>query len=349
MSDAAILTGYRNTIFYAVLGTAINMLMTIAIAYPLSKKNFRGRGILTVMCMITMFFSGGMIPTFLVIKEIGLYNSYWALLLPKALSVWNMFLLRNYFQIHSTWAYESAQVDGCLGIQILWQIVSPLSKSILAVLVIFYVVGHWNAYFDAILYLDKAELYPLQVILRSILLQGQGGLLNNSGVVNTVDQMLVYESMKYAVIIVASLPVLIMYPILQKYFDQGIMVGSIKGWWEDKYEIVNFNKYNGSLSKSSGRGKYGMLSFELLLLPDIVLWIWIFTICQIPGMPMSLDSWQDWTEHIKEYACSLDIEFSQSHSYFYHFLFSAYYWQGLARGAYTPFVYGSSVLGIPGW
>ena len=230
MSDAAILTGYRNTIFYAVLGTAINMLMTIAIAYPLSKKNFRGRGILTVMCMITMFFSGGMIPTFLVIKEIGLYNSYWALLLPKALSVWNMFLLRNYFQNSiAPELIESAQVDGASEFRILWQIVLPLSKSILAVLVIFYVVGHWNAYFDAILYLDKAELYPLQVILRSILLQGQGGLLNNSGVVNTVDQMLVYESMKYAVIIVASLPVLIMYPILQKYFVKGIMVGSIKG------------------------------------------------------------------------------------------------------------------------
>ena len=230
MSDAAILTGYRNTIFSAVLGTAINMLMTIAIAYPLSKKNFRGRGILTVMCMITMFFSGGMIPTFLVIKEIGLYNSYWALLLPKALSVWNMFLLRNYIQNSiAPELIESAQVDGASEFRILWQIVLPLSKSILAVLVIFYVVGHWNAYFDAILYLDKAELYPLQVILRSILLQGQGGLLNNSGVVNTVDQMLVYESMKYAVIIVASLPVLIMYPILQKYFVKGIMVGSIKG------------------------------------------------------------------------------------------------------------------------
>ena len=228
-----------NDIFIRSIGVSfltslLTALLSVAVctlaAYVLSKKYLVGRKFFTVIFMITMFFSGGMIPTFLVIKEIGLYNSYWALLLPKALSVWNMFLLRNYFQNSiAPELIESAQVDGASEFRILWQIVLPLSKSILAVLVIFYVVGHWNAYFDAILYLDKAELYPLQVILRSILLQGQGGLLNNSGVVNTVDQMLVYESMKYAVIIVASLPVLIMYPILQKYFVKGIMVGSIKG------------------------------------------------------------------------------------------------------------------------
>lgn len=201
-----ILTGYRNTIFYACVGTVINILMTIALAYPLSRRDFRGRGILTALCTITMFFSGGMIPTFLVIKDIGLYNTVWAMMIPKCISVWNMFLLRNYFQ-HSVpeELIESARVDGASEWRTLWQIVLPLSQIHLAVLVIFYVVGHWNAYFDALLYLEDRELFPLQVILREILLQGQGGLLDMGGVINTVDQLLIYESLKYAVIIVASI------------------------------------------------------------------------------------------------------------------------------------------------
>jgi putative aldouronate transport system permease protein len=224
-----ILIGYRNTIFYAVVGTTINILMTIALAYPLSKRDFRGRGILSVMCTITMFFSGGMIPTFLIIKNLGLYNSVWALIIPKSISVWNMFLLRNYFQnsIPSE-LIESSRVDGASEWRIMWQVVLPLSKSIIAVLTIFYVVGHWNAYFDAILYLEDRAKYPLQVILREILMQGQGAFDSGSGI-SSVDQLMAYESMKYAVIIVASAPVLALYPFLQRYFVKGIMVGSIKG------------------------------------------------------------------------------------------------------------------------
>jgi len=228
-SNNDILTGYRNTIFYAVVGTALNILMTIAMAYPLSKKDFRGRGILSVMCTITMFFSGGMIPTFLIIKKLGLYNSVWAMIIPKALSVWNMFLLRNYFQNSiPNELIESSRVDGASEWRILWQIVLPLSKSIIAVLVIFYVVGHWNSYFDAILYIDDRGKYPLQVILREILMQGKGAFDTGSGG-SSLDQLMAYESMKYAVIIVASAPVLAMYPFLQRYFVKGIMVGSIKG------------------------------------------------------------------------------------------------------------------------
>lgn len=225
-----ILIGYRNTIFYAVVGTLVNILMTIALAYPLSKPDFRGRNLLTIMCTITMFFSGGMIPSFLVIKNIGLYNSVWALIIPKSISVWNMFLLRNYFQTSiPSELIESSRVDGASEWRILWQIVLPLSKAILAVLVIFYIVGHWNSYFDAILYLDDRGKYPLQVILREILLQGQGAMGDSSGGISTIDQLMAYESMKYAVIIVASVPVLVLYPFLQRYFVKGIMVGSIKG------------------------------------------------------------------------------------------------------------------------
>ena len=225
-----ILVGYRNTIFYAVVGTLVNILMTIALAYPLSKADFRGRTFLTIMCTITMFFSGGMIPSFLVIKNIGLYNSFWAMILPKSISVWNMFLLRNYFQTSiPSELIESSRVDGASEWRILWQIVLPLSKAILAVLVIFYVVGHWNSYFDAILYLDDRGKYPLQVILREILLLGQGAMGDSSGGTSTIDQLMAYESMKYAVIIVASVPVLVLYPFLQRYFVKGIMVGSIKG------------------------------------------------------------------------------------------------------------------------
>lgn len=229
-SNMDILVGYRNTIFYAVVGTLVNILMTIALAYPLSRADFRGRGILAVMCTITMFFSGGMIPTFLIIKDIGLYDSVWALIIPKSISVWNMFLLRNYFQTSiPSELIESSRVDGASEWRILWQVVLPLSKAILAVLVIFYVVGHWNAYFDAVLYLEDRGKYPLQVILREILLQGQGAMGDTSGGISSVDQLMAYESMKYAVIIVASAPVLAMYPFLQRYFVKGIMIGSIKG------------------------------------------------------------------------------------------------------------------------
>lgn len=182
-----ILTGYRNTIFYACVGTVINILMTIALAYPLSRRDFRGRGILTALCTITMFFSGGMIPTFLVIKDIGLYNTVWAMMIPKCISVWNMFLLRNYFQ-HSVpeELIESARVDGASEWRTLWQIVLPLSKSILGGAGYFLCGRTLECLFRRAALSGGSGALPAAGNPAEILLQGQGGLLDMGGVINTV-------------------------------------------------------------------------------------------------------------------------------------------------------------------
>jgi putative aldouronate transport system permease protein len=204
--------------------------MTVLGAYPLSQKDFFGRNAITFFLTITMFFSGGMIPTYILIKSLHLYNNFWVMILPGAVSMWNLIIMRNYFQ-HSipTELYEAAYVDGCTKTGILFHIVLPLSKPILAVMVIFYGVGHWNAYFDAMLYLSNSKKYPLQLVLRDILLKNEMGAMTGGSSDASGDQMLLSETLKYAVIIVASAPVLVLYPFMQKYFVQGVMSGSIKG------------------------------------------------------------------------------------------------------------------------
>lgn len=226
-----ILLGYRNTIFYAFAGTFINIVLTTIGAYVLSRPDLSGRTALTFLISFTMFFSGGMIPTFITIKSFGMLNTVWAMLLPGAISATNLLIMRNYFQ-HSVpqEIIEAACVDGCSNVGTLCRIVVPISGSIIAVMVIFYFVGHWNAYFDAMIYLNNKELYPLQVFLREILIQNQLG--DMSGGVDTVGQTemtLLYEALKFAVIVVATLPILCLYPFMQRYFVKGVMVGSIKG------------------------------------------------------------------------------------------------------------------------
>ena len=228
--DPMIMTGYRNTLFYTVTGTAINLVMTILAAYPLSRKDWVGRGFFMGMLMFTMFFSGGIIPTYLMMNSLGMVNTVWAMILPGAVSVYNTIIMRTFF-VNSIppELQEAAQVDGCSNTRLLLQIVLPLSKQILAVMVLFYGVAHWNAFFNALIYLTESKRYPLQLVLRSILIQNTAsqdmlGDLDTMG-----SRVMMAETIKYALIIVSTLPMMILYPFLQKFFEKGVMVGAVKG------------------------------------------------------------------------------------------------------------------------
>ena len=228
--DSRVITGYRNTILYTTAGTLLNVLMSIAAAYPMSRRNLKGKSIGLGMMLFTMFFSGGMIPTYITISDLGLLNTFWVMILPNAISVYNVMIMRTYFSTSIPYELEeAAMIDGASPMKILVSVVLPLSKSILAVMVLFYAVSHWNSYFNALLYLSDDERFPLQLILRAILIQSQASEESFSGIGNTYNRMLLSETMKYALIIVSSVPVLILYPFLQKYFVKGVMIGSVKG------------------------------------------------------------------------------------------------------------------------
>ena len=228
--NQSMFTGYANTIFYTLIGTSLNLIMTIAAAYPISKRDFRGRNAITVLFTITMFFSGGMVPNFLLIRDLGMYDSIWSLILPGCVSAWNLVIMRTYFQTAIPEEIcESAYMDGCSNLKALIRIVLPLSAPIIAVMVIFYGVGHWNSYFYALLYLRSRAKYPLSLVLREILLQGVGQEKTGAEVIDSVADLLLFETLKYAVIIVSSVPMLLLYPALQRYFVKGAMVGSLKG------------------------------------------------------------------------------------------------------------------------
>ena len=228
--NSQVLVGYKNTILYTLAGTAVNMLLSIMAAYPMSRRNLRGKKVGLAMMLFTMFFSGGMIPTYIVINQLGLLDTFWVMILPNAISVYNVMIMRTFFATSIPYELEEAAcVDGASQIRTLVSIVLPLSKPILAVMVLFYAVGHWNSYFNALLYLSNQDRYPLQLILRAILIQSQASQESFADIGNTYNRMLLSETMKYALIIVASVPVLCLYPVLQKYFVQGVMIGSVKG------------------------------------------------------------------------------------------------------------------------
>lgn len=220
--------GYRNTIIYAAAGTAINIVMTVLAAYPLSRPDLPGRKMLMLIITLTLFFGGGLIPTYLLVKELGMVNTMWSLIVPGAISTYNLIVMRTYFQSSIPWELqEAAHIDGCSNWRLLQSIILPLSKPILAVMVLFYAVGHWNSFFNALIYIRNEELFPLQLILREILMISQSDAID--GNVGLEDKILLAESIKYAVIIVSSLPVWIMYPLVQRHFVKGVMIGSIKG------------------------------------------------------------------------------------------------------------------------
>jgi putative aldouronate transport system permease protein len=225
----SIWSGFRNTLLYASVGTFTNVVLTIMAAYPLSRKDLPGRNFLMFIVVFTMFFNGGLIPTYLLVKGLGMVNTLWAMIVPTAIATYNLIVMRTYFQNSIPFEIqESAWMDGCSNIRLLISIVLPLSKPIIAVMVLFYVVGHWNGYFQALIYLQDRDLFPLQLILREILILNQSDDMG-LGQIGMTERVMMAESIKYSVIIVSSIPVLILYPFIQKYFVQGVMIGSIKG------------------------------------------------------------------------------------------------------------------------
>jgi putative aldouronate transport system permease protein len=229
-ASADIINGYKNTIIYATSGTLLNLVLTIFAAYPLSMPDMKGKNFVTFMITFTMFFSGGMIPSYLNIRSLGLLDSVGAVLLPGAINATNMLIMRNFFT-HSVPGElrEAASIDGCSPLRTMLNIILPLSKSILIVITLYYFVGHWNSYFDAMMYLRKKEMMPLQVLLRQILLMSQMGDMAETYGVDDANTLLLYESLKYAIIVISAVPLLIIYPLIQKFFEKGIMMGSIKG------------------------------------------------------------------------------------------------------------------------
>lgn len=223
-----ILTAYYNTLWYTVVGTTINILMTVLAAYPLSRKRFFIRNHLTVMITFTMFFSGGLIPSFILINQLGLYNTRWAIVLPAAISTWNLILCRTFFQSIPDSLEEVATIDGASQFTILFRIFLPLSMPIIAVLILYYAVGHWNSYFSAVLYLADPDLQPMQIYLRKVLLLANTQIIGDKMASGTERSMATLQ-LRYSVIVVATLPILVVYPFLQKYFVKGVMIGSLKG------------------------------------------------------------------------------------------------------------------------
>lgn len=225
-----ILIGYKNSLLYVIVGTFISVMLTMFLAYPLSRKEFYGRNIVTTFILITMLFSGGMIPLYLVVKNLKLYNTIWAMVLPNAITVWNVIITRTFLKENITdELYDAAQIDGCSDIAFLFKIVFPLSGAIIAVLSLFYAVAQWNKYMDALLYLQDKSLYPLQIVLRNILIINSSTPSMMSDVAAAAKYQGLSQTVRYAVIVVASLPLLVAYPFVQRFFVKGVLIGSVKG------------------------------------------------------------------------------------------------------------------------
>jgi putative aldouronate transport system permease protein len=230
LSHGSIWIGFRNSFVYMGLGTAINLCLTLTAGYALSRKDLKGKGVVLSFFVVTMFLDGGLIPRYLVVRQLGLIDSVWAMVLPKAVAVWNLIISRTFFRatIPEDLA-EAALMDGCSTTRFFVSIAIPLSQAIIAVMALFYGVAHWNSFFDALVYLRHEDRYPLQLILRNILIVNdlQASIVDDAEVVEMQQKLA--DLIKYGVIIVASAPLLILYPFLQKYFVQGIMIGAIKG------------------------------------------------------------------------------------------------------------------------
>lgn len=226
-----ILRGFVNSLFYTALGTAVNVVFTVLAAYPLSRKDLYGRPVLMFLFAFTMMFSGGLIPTYLLVRDLKLLNSVWALILPGALSVWNMTITMNFFRGNlPDEMLEATQIDGCNDVQFLWRFAAPLSKSILAVIALFYAVGHWNSYFSALIYLTDARKYPLQLVLRDILINNQLDISSSQMDVQTMlRKEYLQDLLKYAIIVVSTVPMMVLCPFVQKYLVKGVMLGSLRG------------------------------------------------------------------------------------------------------------------------
>ncbi|WP_062353785.1 carbohydrate ABC transporter permease [Bacillus kwashiorkori] len=226
--EGSIVKGFINSIIYAGSFTIITVVLTVFAAYPLSIDEFRGKKVFMVFFLITMFFNGGLIPTYLLIKDLNLLNTVWAIILPGSIGVWNIILVRTFFKGLPKELKEAAKIDGASELQIFFKIIFPLSKPVIFVIALYAFVGQWNSYFDAMIYLEDQDLYPLQLVLRSILIQNEvkPGMINDMQAAAELSK--IAEKIKYASIVISSLPLIIMYPFFQKYFEKGVMVGSLK-------------------------------------------------------------------------------------------------------------------------
>ena len=228
--NAKIMTGFLNSFFYLFVGTALNLVMTMLCAYPLSRKEFRARGFISMFFVFTMYFSGGMVPSYILVNKLGLLNTRWAMIIPTAMSTYNMIICRTYI-VNSIpdELYEASQMDGCSPFRYLLSVVTPLSKPILAVLTLYYGVAKWNDYFNALLYLYKDSLQPLTIVMKNILIMSQVDMtkVTDASAVSKLQGM--SELLKYSTIVVASLPVMLLYPLIQKHLVKGVMIGAVKG------------------------------------------------------------------------------------------------------------------------
>ncbi|MDF1489631.1 carbohydrate ABC transporter permease [Tessaracoccus caeni] len=231
LGDARIWTGYKNTIIYAVVGTAINLLVTLPAAFAMSRREFRPRRIIMFLFAFTMFFGGGLIPSFLLVKDLGLLNTMWVFVLPGAFSVFNMIIARSFFESSiPEEMYDAAQIDGLTYFGYFTKIVLPLSGAIIAVIGLYYFVGHWNNFFTGLIYIREQNLLPLQNVLQQILMANQSaGQVGGSAGTGAGEAQEFADQIKFGVIIVSSLPLMILYPLLQRFFDKGVMIGAVKG------------------------------------------------------------------------------------------------------------------------
>lgn len=230
LENGDIWTGYRNSLLYVVVGTSINLVMTITAAYPLSRHDFLPRSFLMKLYAFTMFFTGGLIPLYLLVKNLGMLNTLSAMVLPNAVAFWNIVIARTYFgTVIPKELHESASMDGCTDFRFLLQVVLPLSAPIVAVLALFYGVEHWNTFFNGLIFLRDRSRFPLQLILRDILLQSEVSDMLTGDPKAMEERMRQAETIKYGVIIIASVPVMFIYPLVQRHFVKGIMIGSLKG------------------------------------------------------------------------------------------------------------------------
>jgi len=222
--------GYANTILYTVGGTSLNIVLTVMAAYPLSRRSFYGRRLYTILFMITMFFSGGIIPTYILMSKLDLTDTRWSILLSGGISIYNMIIMRTFFQNSiPNDLYEAAKLDGITDLGYLFKIVIPLSKAIFAVITLYYAVAHWNAYFNAMMYLRHRELYPLQLVLRDILSVSNIDLSQINDAELLAQMIGAADVMKHSLIVVSTVPILVAYPFVQKFFEKGVMIGSVKG------------------------------------------------------------------------------------------------------------------------
>lgn len=224
------LNSFQVSVLRTVVGTFVNVLLTCLLAYPISKAYIKGRSVILFLLVFTMMFGGGMIPTFLVVKETGLLNTFWAYIIPGAVSAFNVIIMKNFFQSVPSELEESARIDGCSNLGILVRLVIPLSMPAIATITLFHAVAHWNSFFDTVLYVTNRDLFPLQVYLRELVMFNSSDINTNASNSASMDStLLALESLKAAALISSTVPILIVYPFLQRYFVKGIMLGSVKG------------------------------------------------------------------------------------------------------------------------